>query len=59
VIGLQTVEVMKRSSVTGLAIDAGRTLLLDRSRLIEAADAAGLSVQAFPVTEPQSEGGKP
>jgi len=45
--------------VTGLAIDAGRTLLLDRSRLIEAADAAGLSVQAFPVTEPQSEGGKP
>jgi hypothetical protein len=59
VIGLQTVEVMKRSSVTGLAIDAGRTLLLDRSRLIEAADAAGLSVQAFPVTELQSEGGKP
>jgi hypothetical protein len=59
VIGLQTVEVMKRSGVTALAIDAGRTLLFDRSRLIEAADAAGLSVQAFPVTEPQSEGGKP
>ncbi len=59
VIGLQTVEVMKRSGVTALAIDAGRTLLFDRSRLIEAADAAGLSVQAFPVTEPQSESGKP
>ena len=59
VIGLQTVEVMKRSGVTALAIDAGRTLLFDRSRLIEAADAAGLSIQAFPVTEPQSEGREP
>ncbi len=58
VIGLQTVEVMKRSGVTALAIDAERTLLFDRSRLIEAADAAGLSMQAFPVTEPQGEGGK-
>jgi hypothetical protein len=59
VIGLQTVEVMKRSGVTALAIDAGRTLLFDRSRLIEAADAAGLSMQAFPAPEPQSEGGEP
>jgi hypothetical protein len=59
VIGLQTVEVMKRSGATALAIDAERTLLFDRSRLIEAADEAGLSMQAFPVTEPQSESGKP
>ena len=58
VIGLQTVEVMKRSGVTALAIDAGRTLLFDRPRLIEAADAAGLSMQAFPVPEPKGEGGK-
>ncbi len=59
VIGLQTVEVMKRSGVTALAIDAGRTLLFDRAHLIEAADAAGLAMQAFPVSESHSESGKP
>jgi len=58
VIGLQTVEVMKRSGVTGLAIDAERTLLFDRVHLIEAADAAGISMQAFPVPPQQGEGGK-
>jgi DUF1009 family protein len=59
VIGLQTVEVMRRSSVTALAIDADRTLLFDRARLMEAAEAAGLSVQAFPVASPPDEGAKP
>jgi DUF1009 family protein len=59
VIGLQTVEVMKRSGVTALAIDAERTLLFDRAHLIEAADAAGISMQAFPVPVAPSEGGKP
>jgi DUF1009 family protein len=59
VIGLQTVEVMKRSGVTALAIDAERTLLFDRAHLIEAADAAGISLQAFPVPAAPSEGGKP
>jgi UDP-2,3-diacylglucosamine hydrolase len=58
VIGLQTVEVMKRSGVTALAIDAERTLLFDRAHLIEAADAAGISMQAFPVPAAPSEGGK-
>lgn len=47
VVGLQTVEVMKRCRATALAIDACRTLLFDRSRLIEAADEAGISVEAF------------
>jgi UDP-2,3-diacylglucosamine hydrolase len=47
VVGLQTVEVMKRSRATALAIDACRTLLFDRARLIEAADEAGISVEAF------------
>jgi len=58
VIGLQTVEVMKRSGVTALAIDAERTLLFDRVRLIEAADAAGVCLQAFPVASPVGEGRK-
>ena len=47
VIGLATVESMKRGRVTALAIDAGRTLLFDRAQLIEAADAAGIAIEAF------------
>ena len=47
VVGLPTVEVMRRSNATALAVDARRTLLFDRSRLIEAADAAGIAIQAF------------
>jgi UDP-2,3-diacylglucosamine hydrolase len=47
VIGLPTVEVMKRCKATALAIDAHRTLLFDRAELIAAADAAGITIQAF------------
>jgi UDP-2,3-diacylglucosamine hydrolase len=47
VIGLPTVEVMKRCKATALAIDAHRTLLFDRPELIAAADAAGITIQAF------------
>jgi DUF1009 family protein len=47
VVGVQTVEIMKRSHATALAIDAGRTLLFDRALLIEAADQAGIAVEAF------------
>ncbi len=47
VIGLSTVEVMKRYRVTALAVDAHRTLLLDRAQLTNAADAAGITIQAF------------
>jgi DUF1009 family protein len=47
VVGLPTVEVMRRSHATALALDAGRVLLFDRERMIEAADAAGIAIQAF------------
>jgi UDP-2,3-diacylglucosamine hydrolase len=47
VVGLGTVETMKRSGATALAIEASRTLLFDRALLIEAADAAGIAIQAF------------
>ena len=47
VVGLRTIEVMQRANATALAIDAGRTLLFDRERLIEAANAAGIAIQAF------------
>jgi len=49
VIGLPTIEQMKRAGATALAVDAGRTLLFDRKKLIEMADDAGIAIQAFPV----------
>jgi len=48
VVGLPTVEAMQRAGATALGIDAARTLLFDRERLIELADAAGIAIQAFP-----------
>jgi len=47
VVGLPTLEVMKRSNATALAIDAHRTLLIDRAALLDAANAAGIAIQAF------------
>ena len=49
VVGLKTVEVMQRCRVTALGMDAGRTLLFDRGRVLEAADAAGIAIEAFPL----------
>jgi DUF1009 family protein len=48
VVGLQTVEVMQRCHGSALALDAGRTLLFDRERVIETADAAGIAIEVFP-----------
>jgi len=54
VVGLKTIEVMRASNATALAIDAGRTLLFDRDALIAAADDAGIAIQAFaPESGPQ------
>ncbi len=47
VVGMKTIEVMRRANATALAIDAGRTLLFDREALIRAADEAGIAIQAF------------
>ncbi len=47
VVGVPTIEVMKRAGATALAIDARRTLAIDREQMIAAADAAGIAVQAF------------
>jgi DUF1009 family protein len=56
VIGLPTIEVMRRSHATALAIDAHRTLLFDRAQLIETADAAGIAIQAFETEAAQQAG---
>ena len=47
VIGLKTIEVMRRAHATALAVDADRTLLFDREALIRAADDASIAIKAF------------
>ena len=47
VVGLRTVEVMRASNATVLAVDAGRTLIFDREKFIESANNAGIAVEAF------------
>jgi DUF1009 family protein len=46
VVGPQTIDVMRETGTTALAVDAGRTLLLDREDLVARADAAGVAMVA-------------
>jgi DUF1009 family protein len=46
VIGAKTIEVMQAAGATCLAIDAGKCLLLDGKKVIDAADVAGIAVVA-------------
>ena len=57
VVGVKTIEVMRLSNATALAIDAGRTLLFDREALIRAADEASIAIQVF-APEPVEAGKK-
>jgi DUF1009 family protein len=52
VVGLPTIEQMRGAGATALAVDAGRTLLFDRTKLIELADAAGIAIEAYPPALP-------
>lgn len=57
VVGLPTIEQMRAAGATALALDARRTLLFDREKLVELADATEISIQAFPppvVAEPRN-----
>ena len=57
VAGLETVEAMRRANVTALAVDAGRTLIFDLPKVVEAANAAGIAIEAFvPGVSPSSAG---
>jgi DUF1009 family protein len=42
--GPRTIEVMHRCGATALAVDAGRTLLLDRDELLDKANQAGIAI---------------
>lgn len=46
VIGLKTIEVMQAAGASCIAVDAGKCLLLDGQKVIEAADAAGIAMTA-------------
>ena len=44
VVGRKTVQVMRRSNATTLAVDAGKTLLFERDRLLEEANESGIAI---------------
>ena len=46
VVGLHTIETMKRSGASCLALDAGRCLMLDKDALLAAANEAGICIVA-------------
>jgi DUF1009 family protein len=46
VIGVKTIEVMQAAGASCLALDAGKCLLLDGQKIIDAADAAGIAMIA-------------
>jgi DUF1009 family protein len=47
VIGVRTVETMRKAGATCLAIEAGRTLVFDHDNLMTIADAAGIAIVAL------------
>ena len=47
VAGLQTIQVMRETGTTLLAVDAGRTLLLDRDAMLDNADQLGICVVGY------------
>jgi len=49
VVGVKTIEVMRKAGATCLALDAGKCLLLDGEVVIAAADAGHIAIVASPV----------
>src|SRR5580698_4499864 len=47
VAGPQTIDIMKETGTTALAIDAARTLLIDREETLARADAAGIAIASY------------
>lgn len=48
-VGLTTIDVMREVGARVLAVEAGRTIMIDRDELVRAADVAGISVVAVTV----------
>ena len=47
VVGLNTLETMKKANATALALDAGRTLIFGREEFVRRADEYGIAVMAY------------
>ena len=47
VAGLNTIDVMRETGTTVMAVDAGRTLLLDREEMLARADAADIAIAGY------------
>lgn len=51
VIGTRTLRSMKKAGATALAIEAGRTILLEREQVFAQADALGIAIEAMEMSE--------
>jgi UDP-2,3-diacylglucosamine hydrolase len=47
VVGLETITVMRETGTTVLAVDAGRTLMLDREEMIRSANELDISIVGY------------
>ena len=54
VVGVRTIDTMMETGATALAIDADRTLLLDKVDMLQRADAAGITIAAYAAEEEKS-----
>jgi hypothetical protein len=50
VIGMRTMKLLRKVKAAVLAVEAGRAIVLERDRVIEAANAMGLCLTAFEIT---------
>jgi len=51
VAGVDTIDVMRETGTTAMAVDAGRTLLLDREEMLARAGAAGIAIAGYAAVE--------
>jgi len=49
VIGIKTIETMQRAHATCLALEAGRTLIFDRDKVLAAANSTGIAIVALEI----------
>lgn len=51
VVGMHTMKTLRKAGIRVLAVEAGRTILLERERVVQEADRLGLSFLAVPTEE--------
>lgn len=55
VVGTHTIKVLRKAKASVLALEAGRAIILEREKVIEAADDAGIALAAFNKMESNNE----